>query len=167
MLSTNILSFLANLFVPPLLIRFSIPRPIFTYLAGLEFGLGLIITGMADPAKVLRFFAFAIDFERFDPSLAHVLLFAIVPSVTVYLWRKPGQVSSDGKRQSKPTLADRWSLPTASVADIDWRFIAGMIAFGIGWGLSGVCPGPAILRTVLQPAWGLIAMPSFLLGSMV
>lgn len=141
---------------------------IFSYLAGVEFGLGLFISGMADPAKVLRFFAILTDTSRFDPSLALIILFGIGPSLITYLSAKPGQHGneSDGK-PATPTLAEQWRLPTATVADIDWRFVTGAVAFGLAWGLRGVCPGPAVLRSVLQPPWGLVEMTGYMLGNLL
>lgn len=138
---------------------------LFSYLAGLQFGLGLLISGMADPAKVLRFFALLTDPSRWDPSLALIILFGIGPSLAAYLRHKPGKKAEEGKPEKQPTLTDQWSLPTATVADIDWRFVTGAVAFGVAWGLRGVCPGPAILRTVLQPTWGLATMSGYLLGN--
>lgn len=152
--------------VPSTLARSEGSRVLFSYLAGLEFGLGLLISGMADSAKVLRFFAFPTDTSRFDPSLALIIVFGIGPSLLTYLSRKPGQLQSKDKTITKPTLADAWKLPTATVADIDWRFVAGALAFGVAWGLRGVCPGPAILRAVLQPSWGLATMGGYLAGNM-
>ena len=140
-------------------------RVIFSYVAGLEFGLGLLISGMADSAKVLRFFAFLTDPSRFDPSLALIILFGIGPSLFTFLYEKPGQALEKEKPISNPTLAKKWRLPTATVSDIDWRFVAGSAAFGLAWGLRGICPGPAILRTVLQPAWGLVTMGGYMLGN--
>ncbi|KAJ5892716.1 hypothetical protein N7504_009407 [Penicillium tannophilum] len=151
--------------VPKVLTRSEESRTLFSYLAGLEFGLGLLISGMADPAKVLRFFAFLTDFSRFDPSLALIILFGIGPSMATYLSHSPRQISDKGKSQTKPTLAENWRLPTATVADIDWRFVAGAVAFGMAWGLRGVCPGPAILRTILQPTWGLATMSGYIVGN--
>ncbi|RAL05948.1 YeeE/YedE family protein [Aspergillus ibericus CBS 121593] len=166
MVATTALAFVTNFFVVPrTLDRSDKSRTIFSYLAGLEFGMGLLFSGMADPVKVLRFFAFLSDPSRFDPSLALIILFGIGPSLMTYLSIKPGQQTE--ATRSKPTLAERWKLPTATVADIDWRFVAGAIAFGLAWGLRGVCPGPAVLRTVLQPAWGLAEMTGFMLGNLV
>ncbi|CDM26658.1 hypothetical protein DTO013E5_4642 [Penicillium roqueforti] len=142
-------------------------RVIYSYVTGLEFGLGLFISGMADPAKVLRFFAFLTDPSRFDPSLALVILFGIGPSLIIFLIQKPGQAVEKGKPVAKPTLAEKWRLPTATVSDIDWRFVIGAATFGLAWGLEGVCPGPAILRTILQPTWGLITMGGYMLGNLI
>ncbi|KAJ9265716.1 hypothetical protein DTO212C5_6571 [Paecilomyces variotii] len=171
--SATVLSFLTNyVLVPHVLSRSKKSRTIFSYLAGIEFGLGLIISGMADPAKVQRFFAFLTDLSRFDPSLALIILFGIGPSLISYLIAKPGKKQEQSENGTeaeikKPTLGETWSLPTATVADIDWRFVAGAMAFGVGWGLSGVCPGPAALRAVLQPIWGSLWMGGYMLGSLL
>ncbi|KAJ5757943.1 uncharacterized protein N7511_006637 [Penicillium nucicola] len=141
-------------------------RIAFSFIAGLEFGLGLLFSGMADPAKVLRFFAFLTNPSRFDPSLALVMLFGLGPSLLTFLAERPGQLTKKEKGNTKPTLAEKWRLPTATVADIDWRFVAGAVAFGLAWGLKGVCPGPAILRTILQPTWGLATMSGYMLGNL-
>jgi uncharacterized membrane protein YedE/YeeE len=121
---------------------------------------------MADSAKVLRFFAILSDSSRWDPSLALIILFGIGPSLITFLTHKPGQTSEKEHEPAKPTLAEKWRLPTATVADIDWRFVAGSVAFGIAWGLQGVCPGPGILRSVLQPTWGLATMTGYMLGNL-
>lgn len=170
MAAATVLSGITNLLiVPKLLNRSEESQTIFSYVAGLEFGLGLFISGMADPAKVLRFFAFLTDPSRFDPSLALIILFGIGPSLITYLSAKPGQHAekSDDGKPAKPTLAEQWRLPTATVADIDWRFVTGAVAFGLAWGLRGVCPGPAVLRSVLQPTWGLVEMTGYMLGNLL
>lgn len=169
MLGSTILAWIANtIIVPQVLERSKKSKTIFSYIAGVEFGLGLLISGMADPAKVLRFFAFLTDPSRFDPSLALIMLFGLGPSLITYLSKKPGQQTTDGSgKPVRPTLTEGWNLPTATVADIDWRFVAGAAAFGLAWGLRGVCPGPAVLRTVLQPVWGLAEMSGYMLGNLV
>ncbi|KAJ5090653.1 hypothetical protein N7532_009337 [Penicillium argentinense] len=161
-----LLSAITNFIIVPQLPRSKQSRTVYSFLAGLQFGLGLLISGMADSAKVLQFFAFPTDLSRFDPSLALVIVFGIGPSLLTYLSRQPGQVPEKDKLATKPTLAERWRVPTATVADIDWRFVAGALAFGVAWGLRGVCPGPALLRAVCQPTWGLITMSGYLLGNL-
>ncbi|KAL4984042.1 hypothetical protein BDW68DRAFT_190819 [Aspergillus falconensis] len=169
MTGATAITFLTNAFIiPRTMDRSESSRSIFSYLAGIQFGTGLFISGMADPVKVLRFFAFLTDPARFDPSLAFVILFGILPSLFTYLSVKPGQNINNNKgKQAKPTLADTWRLPTATVADINWRFVAGAMVFGVAWGLRGVCPGPAVLRSVLQPKWGLAQMAGYMLGSLI
>ena len=169
MIGTTALTFVTNwVTVPQKMDRSEKSRTLFSYLAGLQFGMGLFFSGMANPAKVLRFFAFPTDLARFDPSLALIILFGIGPSLITFLAAKPGQ-KTDGLegKPTLPTLADGWRLPTATVADIDWRFVVGAAAFGVAWGLRGVCPGPAVLRAALQPAWGLVEMTGYMLGNLV
>ncbi|EAW10294.1 YeeE/YedE family protein [Aspergillus clavatus NRRL 1] len=171
MISTVALTTLINfVIVPRFLHRSKKSRTVFSYLAGLQFGLGLFITGMADPAKVLRFFAVLTDPSRWDPSLMLIILFAVGPSLVTYLKAvKPVLTKEEagGKDAGKPTLADKWRLPTLTVADIDWRFVTGAVAFGVAWGLRGVCPGPAVLRSILQPAWGIVEMTGYMLGNLL
>ncbi|KAE8382956.1 hypothetical protein BDV26DRAFT_287996 [Aspergillus bertholletiae] len=169
MIGATTVTFVTNyLIVPRKMDRSEKSKTLYSYLAGLQFGMGLFISGMANSAKVLRFFAFPTDLARFDPSLALIILFGIGPSLITFLTVKPGQATNelDGK-PAPPTLADGWRLPTATVADIDWRFVVGAAAFGVAWGLRGVCPGPAVLRAVLQPAWGLVEMTGYMLGNLV
>ena len=100
-------------------------------LAGLVFGLGLIVSGMADPAKVLGFLDLA---GRWDPSLALVMGGAIgVGAVAFALAR----------RRSVSLLGAAMKLPTAR--QIDRRLVIGSLLFGIGWGIAGFCPGPALV----------------------
>lgn len=81
--------------------------------------------------------------------------------------RTPGQAVHKGKTGTNPTLAERWILTTAKVLDIGWRFVAGYGVFGVAWGLREVCPGPAVLRSVLQTTWGLASMRGYILGNLV
>lgn len=165
MTSTVVLAAITNFIVVPKLPRSNSSRVIFSYIAGLEFGLGLLISGMANSDKVLGFFAILTDPSRWDPSLALIIVFGLGPSMMSYLNKKPGQSLEKGKTAAKPTLAEAWRLPTLTVHDIDWRFIAGSAAFGLAWGLRGVCPGPAILRAAMQPVWGLMIMGGYFLGN--
>jgi uncharacterized protein len=97
---------------------------------GLIFGLGISMAGMANPAKVLNFFDIA---GSWDPSLAFVMGGALA---TTYLGYRLVF------RRSAPVLDVRFQLPTASL--IDLRLIGGSALFGIGWGISGFCPGGAL-----------------------
>ena len=119
-------------------------------LAGLMFGLGLVISGMANPAKVRNFLDLA---GTFDPSLICVMLGAVVVTFLGYrlAFRRP-----------RPVLVDRFSLPTAT--DVDGRVVLGATLFGVGWGLSGFCPGPAITSLSLLAKGTLIFVPAMLIG---
>jgi uncharacterized membrane protein YedE/YeeE len=121
-------------------------------IAGLLFGSGIVIAGMANPAKVLNFFDVA---GTWDPSLAFVMGGAL--AVTALGYRLV-------LRQPKPVLADRFHLPAAQ--EIDTPLLAGAAVFGVGWGLSGFCPGgliPALSFGSAQPWIFLAAM----LGGMI
>lgn len=127
------------------------------FISGLQFGAGLLISGMASPLKVLRFFAFAFDWSRFDPSLALVILFGIGPNL----------VANQSLDTNKPPTFDKqWNLPERGLKNVDKRFLLGCVAFGVSWGISGVCPGPAILRAVLQPVWGALWLLGYCLGAL-
>jgi len=99
-------------------------------IAGVIFGLGIMISGMASPAKVLNFFDIA---GTWDPSLAFVMGGALITSLIGYRL---------AFLRSKPLLSDSFHLPISSA--IDLKLIAGAIIFGIGWGITGFCPGGAI-----------------------
>lgn len=99
-------------------------------LCGLIFGAGLLISGMVQPTKVL---AFLDVFGAWDPSLAVVMIAALGVSI-------PGFRLASGR--SRPLLAPQGFWPTKS--GIDRPLIAGAALFGIGWGLVGLCPGPAL-----------------------
>jgi uncharacterized membrane protein YedE/YeeE len=117
---------------------------------GLIFGLGLLISGMANPAKVQNFLDVA---GTFDPSLICVMLGAVV--VTFLGYRL-------ALGRPRPVLAERFSLPTAK--DVDGKVVLGAALFGVGWGLSGFCPGPAIASLLLLAKGTLIFVPAMLIG---
>lgn len=125
-------------------------RITFGFLAGLVFGLGLVISGMADPAKVLNFLDLA---GTWDPSLAFVMAGATVTAFIGYrlVWRR-----------SVPVLEPRFDLPTN--ARIDRPLILGAALFGIGWGIGGFCPGPAWTALPLMAPGTLVFLPAMLLG---
>ena len=119
-------------------------------LAGLIFGLGLLISGMANPAKVQNFLDLA---GSFDPSLLFVMAGAVVVTLVGYrlVLRRPS-----------PLLAEQFHLP--AVKDIDARLVSGAALFGIGWGLSGFCPGPAITSLALLAKGTLVFVPAMFAG---
>jgi uncharacterized protein len=100
-------------------------------LAGLVFGIGLILSGMANPAKVLGFLDLA---GRWDPSLAFVMVGAIAIGSVAFLL---------AKRRQRSLLGLPMQLPTNTV--ITPRLVIGSALFGIGWGTAGFCPGPALV----------------------
>ncbi|WET16024.1 YeeE/YedE thiosulfate transporter family protein [Yersinia intermedia] len=103
----------------------------FALLAGLIFGLGLIVAGMANPAKVLGFLDIG---GLWDPSLALVMAAAVAIATLGFTWAKKRKVS---------LLGQPLQLPTSN--RIDRRLIGGSLLFGAGWGLAGICPGPALV----------------------
>ena len=103
-----------------------------SFACGLIFGFGLLISGMTQPEKVLGFLDI---FGRWDPTLAFVMGSALVVSgIGFALFRK----------REQPIFGARYLWPTR--ADIDRRLVIGSILFGIGWGLVGLCPGPALVN---------------------
>lgn len=100
------------------------------FIAGLVFGIGLLLGGMTDPAKVLGFLDLA---GNWDPSLAFVMGGAVLVGLVAF--RIAG-----GRERS--LLGEAMRLPTAT--RIDRRLVLGSIAFGVGWGVAGFCPGPAL-----------------------
>jgi uncharacterized membrane protein YedE/YeeE len=119
-------------------------------LAGLLFGVGLLISGMADPSKVLGFLDLA---GRWNPSLAFVMAAAVATAALG---------SFLARRLRRPLLAPRFEIPTRR--DIDGRLIVGAAIFGLGWGLVGLCPGPALVDAVTAPAIVLPFVAAMIVG---
>lgn len=120
---------------------------------GLLFGVGLVISGMSDPAKVLNFLDL---FGTWDPSLAFVMAGAVV--VTFLGYRLVF-------RRGRPVKGKTFRLPDSN--DIDRRIVIGPAIFGIGWGLGGFCPGPALTALGLVASGTLAFIPAMLLGMLV
>lgn len=118
-----------------------------SFLAGLLFGFGLIISGMANPAKVLAFLHFT------DLSLIFVMVGAIAVSFFAFLWAKSRQTT---------LLGTEMNLPTAT--HIDRRLILGAVMFGVGWGLAGFCPGPALVGLGMGATKALLFVAAMLAG---
>lgn len=118
--------------------------------AGLIFGAGLTISQMIDPAKVVGFLDL---FGQWDPSLALVMAGALAVTFLGYrLARSLGH----------PWLAPKFQMPTKR--DLDARLLLGAVLFGIGWGLAGYCPGPAISGLALAELPTVIFVASMLAG---
>lgn len=121
---------------------------------GLIFGLGLILAGMSNPAKVLNFLDLAaIPAGRWDASLIFVMAGGIAVTMLGYRF-----VFARGR----PLLAERFALPAASRPDS--RLVAGAALFGVGWGLAGFCPGPALVSALTGGAPALIFLAAMLAG---
>ena len=103
---------------------------VFSLITGLVFGIGLAVSGMMNPAKVLNFFDIA---GTWDPSLAFVMGGAVIVVFFGYrlVWKR-----------SKPQYAETFDVPASD--PIDKRLIGGSALFGIGWAIAGFCPGPAV-----------------------
>ncbi|CAG9233902.1 GENE II AND X PROTEINS [Paraburkholderia sabiae] len=100
-------------------------------LSGLLFGVGLMVSGMANPAKVLGFLDLA---GRWDPSLAFVMVGAIAIGSVAFLL---------ARRRAKSLLGLPMQLPASTA--VTARLVLGSAAFGVGWGIAGFCPGPALV----------------------
>jgi uncharacterized membrane protein YedE/YeeE len=122
--------------------------PVASFICGLIFGFGLLISGMTQPQKVLGFLDI---FGRWDPTLAFVMAAALVVSGIGYALLR---------QRKRPMLAAQYLWPTRT--DIDRRLVVGSMLFGIGWGLVGLCPGPALVNLasvmvfVMAMAFGMI-----------
>ena len=99
-------------------------------LVGLLFGAGLTLSGMIDPARVLGFLDVA---GVWDPTLALVMAGALLPSAAAY---------AISRRMSGPVMAEEFCIPSSRI--LEARLLAGAAIFGVGWGLVGLCPGPAL-----------------------
>jgi uncharacterized protein len=119
-------------------------------LAGLVFGIGLIVSGMADPAKVLGFLDLA---GPWDPSLALVMAGAIAVGVVAFTM---------AGRRARSWLGLEMKLPTSR--QIDRRLVIGSLLFGIGWGVAGFCPGPALVALGMGQAKAIVFVVFMLAG---
>lgn len=119
-------------------------------LAGLVFGLGLILSGMADPAKVLGFLDLA---GPWDPSLAFVMAGAIAVGLAAFTLAKNRTVSYLGLDMKLPTTRD-----------IDRRLVGGSLLFGVGWGIAGFCPGPGLVALGMGEVKAVAFVAAMLVG---
>lgn len=125
----------------------------FEFLAGLLFGLGLMLAGMTDPSKVLAFLDLA---GAWDPSLALVMGGGIAVGLGAF---------TVAKGRSKTLLGNAIFLPQATV--IDRRLLGGSALFGVGWGLAGFCPGPALVSLGLGDAKVWVFVAAMVAGMLV
>lgn len=122
------------------------------FISGLLFGLGLLLAGMANPTKVLAFLDVA---GAWDPSLALVMVAAIGVAVGPLTW---------ARQQSSSPLGRPMQLP--SKRELDPRLVGGSLLFGIGWGIAGICPGPAV-AIVFTGHWQVIVFMLAMLAGML
>ncbi|RWK65704.1 DUF6691 family protein [Mesorhizobium sp.] len=119
-------------------------------LLGLLFGIGLVVSGMSDPAKVLNFLDL---FGSWDPSLALVIGSAVL--ITFLGYRLV-------LKRDAPIVGGTFHLPARK--DIDARVLTGPAIFGVGWGLGGFCPGPALTALGLGATGTLAFLPAMIVG---
>ncbi|HCV64162.1 YeeE/YedE family protein [Serratia sp. BW106] len=125
-------------------------RYLFALLSGAIFGLGLIVAGMANPAKVLAFLDIT---GNWDPSLALVMVGAIAVAAPAFLW---------ARHRQRSLLGDELQIPTNR--RLDGRLLAGSTLFGIGWGMAGICPGPAWVLAGAGSSAGWLFVAAMLVG---
>jgi len=123
---------------------------LFSFLAGLVFGIGLIVSGMSDPAKVIGFLDLT---GKWDPSLALVMAGAISVAMGAFAL---------AKRRQSTFLGFPLKLPAATA--IDRRLVVGSLLFGAGWGLAGICPGPGLVLIGAGIPKGLLFVAAMLAG---
>lgn len=112
-------------------------RVLIALVSGMFFGAGLAYSGMSDPARVQAFLDL---FGQWDPTLAFVMGGAILPMALAWIIKA---------RLSSPLAAPAFDLP--GTAKLDWPLAIGAILFGMGWGIAGLCPGPALADLALAP----------------
>ncbi|RIY00829.1 YeeE/YedE family protein [Aureimonas flava] len=125
-------------------------RILVALVAGLLFGIGLVVSQMVVPEKVLGFLDV---FGAWDPSLAFVMAGAILVAAPAFAL---------AGLMKRPLVAPRFEIP--SRRDIDARLLAGAAVFGIGWGLVGLCPGPALAAIGLAPVPALVFVAAMIAG---
>jgi len=128
-------------------------RNIFNLITGILFGIGLAVSNMISPAKIVSFLDIT---GNWDPSLAFVMGGAVIVTAITFrlILKRPG-----------PIFSDRFKLPKK--ADLDTPLVTGSAIFGIGWALSGLCPGPAIASIGLLDEKILIFVITLLIGSFI
>lgn len=122
-------------------------------IAGVFFGAGLAYSGMADPARIQGFLDL---FGKWDPTLAFVMVGALLPMTAAWIIQR---------RLETPFMDARFSLPDTSV--IDRKLTIGAVLFGVGWGISGLCPGPALAGLVINPLPATVFVAALLTGMLV
>lgn len=125
-------------------------QPLVSLVAGVVFGLGLAVAEMTNPLKVLDFLDLA---GHWDPSLAFVMGGAVMVTLVAFRFVL---------RRALPLYGDRFHLPT--LTQLDRKLLGGAVLFGIGWGLAGYCPGPALATILSGNAETWLFVPAMLVG---
>lgn len=125
-------------------------RLVIGFITGLTFGLGLALSGMTSPDRVLGFLDIA---GAWDPSLAFVMGGAVLTALPLFAL---------ARRRAKPLAGAAFDQPPTTL--IDRRLIGGAVLFGIGWGLAGICPGPALVDLAIAPAQTLAFVSAMIAG---
>lgn len=128
-------------------------RNLISLVSGTLFGAGLAVSGMIDPARVRAFLDVA---GAWDPTLAFVMGGAILPMAIAWFV---------ARRRAAPFAAAQFHTP--ATAPIDRRLVTGAALFGIGWGVAGLCPGPAIAALTIQPLPALIFVAAMAIGAVI
>lgn len=123
---------------------------IFALISGIIFGAGLAIAGMLDPAKVAGFLDI---FGLWDPSLAFVMGGGVVVNAIGFALLK---------KRGKPLFAASFTLP--ALTHIDRPLVIGAVLFGVGWGITGLCPGPAVASALISPSDGIAFLVFMIAG---
>ncbi|KAA9131485.1 YeeE/YedE family protein [Marinihelvus fidelis] len=126
-------------------------RLLFAALAGALFGAGLVVSGLSNPNKVLGFLDI---FGDWDPSLAVMMGTAVIGTALGFRWVW---------RRQAPACDTAFHVPASRV--IDRPLVVGAVFFGLGWGLTGYCPGPALTALVIHPAEGVPFVLALLAGA--
>ena len=124
-----------------------------SFIAGLLFAFGLIVSGMSNPSKVLHFLDVT---GNWDPTLAFVMAAALLVTFPAFRFVL---------KRSAPLLSDRFYLPTKQ--QIDVPLITGAAIFGIGWGLAGLCPGPALTALGSGATSAFVFVAAMIAGALV
>lgn len=125
-------------------------RTLIAFAMGLLFGLGLVVSGMTSPDKVLGFLDLA---GQWNPSLAFVMGGAVITALPLFRL---------SRSKAKPLAGQAFDSPATT--RIDARLIGGAALFGVGWGLAGICPGPALVDFAIDPGASLIFVAAMVAG---